>query len=84
MKTLFLVWGQTGEYVDRTEWVVCGYETEARAQQHRAAAQARANELYRDFDGYARIPLGANEHDAGMLTDYTGVTYTVGPVDLRD
>lgn len=82
MTTLFLVWGQTGEYADRTEWVVCAHDTEEGAKRHVAAAQARADELYSDFSGYQEIPLGANEYDAGMRTDYTGVTYCCGPVDL--
>ena len=83
--TLHLVYGSTGEYDDTASWVVCVYDTEAKATEHARLAKLRADELFALYRG-ARwdIPAEANQYDPQMQVDYTGVEYTVGPVTLRD
>lgn len=42
MTTIYVVYGQTGEYSDHTEWLVCAYEDKVKAERHADLAAARA------------------------------------------
>lgn len=84
MKVVWIVYGMTGEYSDRSEWNVCGYPTEELAQRHADLAQARADELHRQYGSAYDIPANANQYDLGMRIDYTGTTYRVCMVEILD
>jgi hypothetical protein len=79
--TIFVVEGSTGEYSDHREWPVMAYRDEAAAKAHVEAATRRANDLKAQHA--CDIPDGANEHDPGMQTDYTGTRYYYYAVELR-
>lgn len=53
-RDLWVVSGETGEYSDHVEWIVAVYLDQDMAERHKAAAQARANEIvaYRHSDEY--------------------------------
>lgn len=84
MKSLWIVYGQSGEYSDHREWSVCGYPTEELAKRHAALAQARAAELYRRDRGWCNIPDGANQFDDQMGTYASDVEYGVYMLEVRD
>ena len=90
---IWMVGGTTGEYSDRTEWVVDAWRSEA-------AAQARVVELKRfmqeigcgrDRDDYLRGGWQEREkrdeemrkHDPGFQQDYTGVEYYICELELK-
>lgn len=79
MKTVFVVVGTTGEYSDRTEWLVAAYADDEKAKTHAQLAKAKAAELFlRRHD--SNCP--SNEYDADYRTDYTGTDYTVAAVPV--
>lgn len=84
MKTLYLVCGQTGEYGDRTDWIVCGYLDRRKAEAHVRFAAEEATRLIHEAGHYGRVKLGANRYDPLMLMDYTGTLYEVGEIEIRD
>ncbi len=81
--TIWLVHGSTGQYSDHMEWIVCGYKTEEEAKRHSELAQARADELNRDYANRWHLPKGANEWDSFMRTDYNGTRYTYSMVEVK-
>lgn len=77
---IFIVMGTTGEYSDRTEWPVCFYETEAKAQLHCELAKQEANKIEAlKGNKYARH-TGTNPYDPNMSMDYTGTSYYIWEV----
>lgn len=84
MKAVWVVYGMTGQYSDRCEWNVCGYATEELAQRHADLAQARADQLPREYGSTYDIPAKANQYDLGMQIDYTGTTYRVCMVEVLE
>ena len=80
---VWIVMGTTGEYSDRSEWPVCVYADEARAQARAEAATQRAAEIYEARPRYSAPPEGANEHDPKMQMDYTGTTYFLAESEMR-
>lgn len=84
MKTLYVVTGTTGEYSDRSEWLVRAYLSETEAEAHAEKAGAKAAELFATRSNkYRSPPEGSNEHDPRMQMDYTGTTYFVQEVDAE-
>ncbi len=86
MQTIDHVWlvhGSTGEYSDHMEWIVCGYKTEEEAKRHSELAQARADDLERQYDYPWHIPGGQNEWDLNMSMDYNGTRYTYSMVEVK-
>jgi hypothetical protein len=83
---VYVVMGQTGEYSDRTEWVVVAYSNEADAQKHVENATRRAKELEvtkpRNWEAL-EAHLASNEFDPAMQLDYTGTRYYYMAVELR-
>ena len=88
MDVVHVVIGQTGEYSDRREWMVCGYVDEAMAQEHVRLASARAREIFTASNNYD-LPYEArenlvNEYDPDAQSmDYTGTEYYIAAVDIR-
>ena len=84
MTKLFVVIGCTGEYSGFDEWVVCAYSDEAHARQHAEAAQVQMSEWQATHGRYEDPPKGWNKYDPVGYCDYTGTTYTVQEVELRE
>jgi len=81
---IFVVQGSTGEYSDRTDWVVCAYKSEAAAKEHVMKAEKRAKEIFAVSQGHIWQPEPSlNEFDPGMIMDYTGTFYTYTVTDLK-
>lgn len=80
---IYIVIGATGEYSDRTEWLVCAHKDEELAKDHVLHAEKRAKEIYQkaknsDDEYDARQELvnaKANQYDQSMEMDYTGTRY---------
>ena len=81
-ETVYVVFGETGEYSDRSDWPVKAYLSQQVAQELVVKATARANELfayhYRDYK-----VSGVNEFDQNMRMDYTGTKYYICEVELE-
>jgi len=98
VKTIYVVQGSTGEYSDRTEWLVCAYGDEESAKAHVVRAGRRANEIeewrcpkcderwqYHDTDwSGCKEKRPHNEHDERFRIDYTGTRYFYERVELRE
>ena len=83
-RTIYLVWGQTGEYEEAAEWIVCAYTNAAKARGHADQATAEVGVILNQYDSYLRVPPGANRFDPHMQLDYTGTRYTVSEIELHD
>ena len=81
-KEIWLVKGYTGEYSDARDWTVFGYTTEAEANKHRDAAQAAV--LGSEEWDYEKRSRFKNPHDPQCTIDYTGATYRVEMVEVRE
>lgn len=91
MTTIYVVTGNTGEYSDYTDWIVCAYNSED-------AAKARVIELETlmktlgavtdaawDKRREAEDAMRKHEHgDQSFSMDYTGTRYGYEPVRLED
>lgn len=93
MTTIYVVFGRTGEYSDRNEWLVAAYRSEFAAAQRVASAEQWAKENgfgfgedVVDYDSREALEEGkvANPYDAAMNCDYTGVRYYFAPVEMVD
>ncbi len=84
---MWLVQGYTGEYEDAKRWIVASFDSPRRAQTWATRAQDWANAKgvgtgpinYDIYHAY-RWPADEGEpnpYDAGMVVDYTGVSYGV-------
>jgi hypothetical protein len=80
-KTIHVVSGTTGEYSDRSEWVVCAYTSEADARAHivKATEWVRAWLSRTPHDYRAKSPF-----DDDLSLSYVGATYFYTSVELRD
>ena len=79
---IYVVFGTTGEYSDRTEWLIKAFTTEEAAKELVAKATQRANELIATAPNRYSIKEGSNEFDPGMQVDYTGTSYFYEKVEL--
>lgn len=93
MTMIYVVFGRTGEYSDRSEWLVAAYRSEFAAAQRVANAEQWAKENGLGFGeesvGYeSREALEegqvSNPYDAAMRCDYTGTRYYFAPVEMVD
>lgn len=84
MKPIYIVYGRTGQYSDRTEWNVCAYLTENLAKRHAELAQTEADhiEAHRP-DRYDSEGM-TNKWDSQMRMDYTGTSYNYTMVEVFD
>ena len=89
---IWIVFGTTGEYLDRTEWAVKAFRDQDRARKfehecldegERIERYMRTNRLYR-FD-IGKHPELIHKLDSGFQLDYnTGTDYFIISVELED
>ena len=84
MITIYVIGGTTGEYSDRSDWIVCAYRDKALADLHVHNAQIRAIEINKTRESRYAAPKGANEFDPHMQMDYTGTEYYLTECELKD
>lgn len=79
MKNIYLVYGKTGEYADRVEWVVGAFTTKRKASIHAKRAQGFSDkQTWQNWNPNAN----PNPFDFDMRLDYTGTNYFVGKIKL--
>jgi len=91
---IYVVMGSTGEYSDRSEWLVCAYKDQKMADQHAFLAEQWA---LKKHDEYERDDRGTWElrqdirdgklscpYDSDFHIDYTGTSYVALPVEVRE
>lgn len=83
MKSIYIVYGISGEYSDRRDWDICAYPTKKLAKAHAAFAQQRAQELFINDQGRLALPDGSNQYDRFMSVYDSDVQYSVFKLDLR-
>ena len=81
--TIFVVVGTTGEYSDRSEWLVVAYWRESDARAHAEAAKKWYLENSADKH-WTEMGHSRNPYDPGMRCDYTGTDWTVTEVPFRE
>jgi hypothetical protein len=79
---IYIVYGTTGEYSDRSDWIVCAYENKKFAEDHVSKAMHRAMEISKKRMSLFDLAGEKNEFDPGMKMDYTGTEYTVLETEL--
>lgn len=82
---VFVLFGETGEYSDHSEWVVRAYTTKDAADVDCAALNAiaggeAAGRL--SWDEREGVIARLKQHDADATIDYTGTHYLVAEVPL--
>jgi hypothetical protein len=80
LSEVFVLFGQTGEYSDRQEWLVAAYATEAAAQaaveHHEAWLRERGlSSCDGDISYDGRRDLVKPDWDPHLSVDYTGTRY---------
>ena len=94
---IWIVQGSTGEYSDRTEWAVCAYKSEGKAQARVLELEALISSFTgrkQDgpdewFDSDKRVEC-MREHPHGdphyqeYYTSCSGTAYTCYPVEMLD
>lgn len=81
-QTIYVVYGETGEYSDHTEWNVAAYTREEDAKEHARMATEWYQES-RAFELRYSERATTNPHDPHMRIDYTGTSWAYYPVELR-
>jgi hypothetical protein len=86
-KTIWIVYGKTGEYDDSRDWLVCAFSTKALAKKRLNACVAEACRLLESKPNEGRYigehvdyedrhdAMLENECDLQMDVDYNGVKY---------
>ena len=87
---LWLVTGTTGEYSDRSEWPVAAFDAEDDAksfvnfldekQRELSAALGMTSPGYQEWDKRQSREEAMRAFDPNYSTDYTGTSWSVGPV----
>jgi hypothetical protein len=93
---VFIVFGQTGEYSDRTDWPVKGFLSRERAEAFEMDATKWAKKYKADLAdvqcdecyGCGRHNFGCRQepkppHDPGFRCDYTGTDYYTIEVEVE-
>lgn len=87
---IWMVGGTTGEYSDRTEWVVDAWRSEAEAQarvkflteeMQRLGITGSEPDRYEDSHEARRKEM--RKHDRGFHDDYTGTSYYLCEMELK-
>lgn len=82
---IFIVTGTTGEYSDRTEWLVTAFLNEERAKELVVLASARARQIQLDYkDDYWDLPGDISDYDPKFTMDYTGTSYYYTKTEIAD
>lgn len=81
--TIYVVIGATGEYSDRTEWLVKAFKSEKEAQEFVIAATAIANDQYLKKRNKTMLRFKPkSELDPNLDIDYTGAWYKYDKCEL--
>ena len=84
MNTIFLLYGQAGDYSDRTDWYVAAYTSEAEAKRHETLAQEYADAWHKlDVDERLKLDAKSPYDETFSYSSSTGIQYAVLPVELR-
>lgn len=87
---IYIVQGTTGEYSDRTDWIVCAFKDKKAADQRARKAMQRGKEIEKEKEAlrsqgeeyWEFKEDGKNEFDAKFMMDYTGTEYHVEETEL--
>lgn len=87
-KQVFIVFGETGEYSDRKDWIVAAYTDEKLAEKHVELAECRLRELGLSEDLIPRNTKPRNADfgplDPSFMCDYTGTRYYLVGTEVSD
>lgn len=85
-ESIWVLFGTTGEYSDRSEWVVRGYTSQEDAEADCAALNAIAKDIRANSNRYSdrsdAVAERLTPHDANASMDYTGTDYSVSEVPV--
>lgn len=87
---IYVVIGVTGEYSDRTEWLVVAYKTKSLAKEHviKATEFARKWEVQVESEDKFSYQIWKKEENPldpiAPYMDYTGISYYYEEVNLID
>ena len=79
---IYVVFGSTGEYSDRSEWMVKAFTSLEQAKELVVNAERRAKEIFVVRGSSYSSVKGLNEFDPNMGMDYTGTQYYYDTVEL--
>ena len=85
MKTIYVVFGTTGEYSDRTEWPVKAYASLKKAKTHILEADKVADAIFVKREGrMSSTNEETNPFDEDFRMDYTGTSYYYIETELEE
>lgn len=79
--TVFIVHGTSGEYSDRSEWIVAGYLKDADAKAHVEQAEQYAKVWCAKHNYIEPHP---NPFDEQACASYTGISYWYEEIEIKD
>jgi hypothetical protein len=81
-----MVGGTSGEYSDRTEWVVDAWRSEIEAQARVTELKRFMQEIgidWHKWEDRERAIKKMRKHDAAFQLDYTGTEYYICELELK-
>jgi hypothetical protein len=82
---IYVVFGSTGEYSDRTEWPVKAFYDEDKAKELVENASEEADRIFANRENkYSRRNDESNKFDPDMRMDYTNTSYYFIAVELEE
>jgi len=81
---VFIVYGTTGEYSDRSEWAVCAYPKREDADKHADQAKLWDHKNGREWASLPYDKREKNPYDPEYTRDYTGTDYYVLECELKE
>jgi hypothetical protein len=84
MTTIYIVYGETGEYGDYRNWDVAAYYTEKEAQKHADKALKYAKAFMKKYNDGFRLTESSSPYDESFNVDLTtGTDYKVFELELH-
>jgi len=88
---IYIVFGDTGEYSDYRQWIVCAYQDEEKAKARVVELETLMKNLGAvtgsDWDKLWKAGKAMREHERGDVNfdiDYTGTHYCYEATELKD
>ena len=86
LTSVWVLFGVTGEYSDRSEWAVRAYTSQVDAEADCEAMNAIAKDIRDNIEGYSAREEAVAErltpHDTNASMDYTRTSYSIGEVPV--
>jgi len=81
---IYVIFGATGEYSDRDEWIIKAYKNKEMAKSHLLNADKRAKELFKKYEDEPWNCKEENIYDPAFRMYYTGTQYYILQCEIEE